>query len=84
MIRSNLRRLRTEKESREARKLTYEVMVGETGLANTTLQRLLDFDGISRIDGRTLDTLCRYFSTPGEPVGVGDILEYVPEEGATA
>lgn len=73
MIVSRLRRLRFEKEEREGVKLTYEKLTEETGLASSTLSRLLKPGAIDRVDGSTLDTLCRYFSC-----GVGDVLEYVP------
>ncbi|MBV9851037.1 MAG: helix-turn-helix transcriptional regulator [Armatimonadetes bacterium] len=75
MIRSKLRRLRFEKEEREGRRLTYEALQEETGLASNTLARLLKPEPIDRIDGQTLSVLCRYFEC-----GVGDVLEYVPDE----
>lgn len=73
MIVSKMRRLRFEKEEAEGRKLTYEILTEETGLAPSTLARLLKGEPIDRIDGQTLDTLCRYFNC-----NVGDILDYVP------
>lgn len=73
MIVSRLRRLRFEKEEAEGRKLTYEVLTEETKLSPTTLARLFKTEPIDRIDGNTLDVLCRYFGC-----GVGDLLEYVP------
>ena len=75
MIRSKVRRLRFEKEEREGRKLTYETLTEETGLSSSTLSRLLKNDQIDRIDGQTLTTLCQYFNC-----GVGDLLEYVPDD----
>ena len=74
MIVSRLRRLRFEREELERRKLTYEALQQETGLASSTLSRLLKNEPIDRIDGKTLDTLCQYFAC-----GVGDLLEYVPD-----
>lgn len=72
MIRSRLKRLRVDKEEAEGRKLTYKVITEETGLSEGVLVRLMGtFD---RVDVGTLDTLCRYFA-----VGVGDVLEYVPD-----
>ena len=76
MIRSNMRRLRWHKQDTDGRKLTYKTMSEETGLAVTTLSRLLDFDHVERVDGKTLDALCDYFGC-----AVGDILEHVPGEG---
>lgn len=78
MIVSRLRRLRFEKEEQERRKLTYETLQEETGLASSTLSRLLKNEPIDRIDGKTLDTLCQYFGC-----GVGDLLEYVPDAKPT-
>lgn len=75
MIRSKLRRLRFEKEEKEGRKLTYETLREETGLASNTLARLLKPDPMDRIDAQTLDALCSYFVCD-----VGDVLEYVPNE----
>ncbi len=74
MIVSRLRRLRFEKEERDGGKLTYEKLTEATGLATTTLARLMKPGPIDRIDGSTLDALCRFFGC-----GVGDVLEYVPE-----
>ena len=74
MILSRVRRLRFEKEEQEGRKLTYAVMQEETGLASATLAALLKTDPVERINGQTLDTLCRYFQC-----SVGDILECVPD-----
>jgi len=75
MIVSKVRRLRFEKEEREGRKLTYEALTKETGLAPSTLARLLKNEPIERVDGQTLETLCRYFDC-----SVGDLLEYVPDD----
>lgn len=75
MIRSKLRRLRFEKEEQEGRKLTYEVIQSETGLASATIAALLKPDSIERINGQTLNALCRFFRCD-----VGDLLEYVPDE----
>lgn len=77
MILSKVRQLRFEKEEREGRKLTYEVMTEETGLSPSTLARLLRREPVDRIDGSTLSTLCAYFGC-----GVGDVLEYVPDSGS--
>lgn len=73
MVISKVRRLRFEKEEKEGRKLTYETLQQETGLASNTLSRFLKNDPIDRFDGRTIDALCEYFDC-----GIGDILEYRP------
>jgi len=73
MIYSKVRELRFRKEEEVGLKLTYEVMQKDMGLNPNTLSRLLGREPIKRIDGDTLDALCGYFG-----VGVGDLLEYVP------
>ncbi len=82
MIRSRLSLLLAEKAHREGRKLPYRLVSRETGLSQGVLVRL-NSEKIDRVDADSLNTLCGYFSTPGRVVGVGDILEYLPEEGAT-
>ena len=74
MIRSKVRRLRFEKEERDGVKLTYEKLTEETGLSSNTLAALLKSEPIKRMDGDTLSALCAYFG-----VGVGEVIEYVPE-----
>jgi putative transcriptional regulator len=74
MIRSRLKRLRLEKEEREGRKLPYHVISEETGLSQGVLVRLMN-SRFDRVETPTLNALCRYFEC-----GVGDLLEYVPEE----
>lgn len=74
MIYCRLKNLIAEKEFREKRKITYKVIQDETGLSSTTIAKLLNFRGIQRIDGTTLDKLCEFFGCQ-----VGDILQYVPE-----
>lgn len=72
MIRSRLKRLRVDKEEVEGRKLTYKVISEDTGLSEGVIVRLMgSFD---RVDVGTLDKLCQYFG-----VGVGELLEYVPD-----
>lgn len=73
MIRSRLGLLLAEKGHRENRKLTYKVVSGETGLSQGVLVRL-NGDKIKGVEAESLEALCNYFS-----VGVGDILEHVPE-----
>lgn len=78
MIRSNLNLLRAQKETTEGRKLPYRVISEETGLSQGVLVRLMNSD-FERIETPTLNALCRYFACQ-----VGDLLFYVPEEGAKA
>lgn len=75
MIRSKVRRLRFEKEEREGQKLTYEVLTQQTGLAPSTLARMLGTDPVERVDGKTLSALCRFFECD-----LCDLLEYVPDD----
>lgn len=74
MIYCRLKQLIAQKEFREKRKITYKVIQDETGLSSTTIAKLLNFRGIQRIDGTTLDKLCEFFG-----VNVGDILLYIPD-----
>ena len=76
MIRSKLALLRVQKEQLERRKLPYRVIADESGLSTGVLTRLMN-DGFDRVEVGTLNTLCRYFAC-----GVGDLLEYVPDEAA--
>lgn len=76
MLRSKLKILIAQKEIAEGRKLTYETLAVEAGLAKNTLARLAE-NKTDRIDFTTLDKLCRYFECT-----LGDLLEYVPDEKA--
>ena len=49
-------------------------VVNETGLARNTVGNLYR-DKATRIDYDTIDKLCRMFH-----IGVGDLLEYIPEQ----
>ena len=75
MIYCRLKQLIAEKEFREKRKITYKVIQDETGLSSTTIAKLLNFRGIQRIDGTTLDKLCEFFGCQ-----VGDILTHIPND----
>lgn len=74
LIRSKLKRLRLNKEESEGRKLTYEVISSETGLSKGVLVRLMNSE-FERVEVPTLNSLCHYFAC-----GIGDLLEYVPDE----
>ena len=58
------------------RKITYDVILSETGLSRSTLARLAN-DREERIAISTLDRLCAFFDC--QP---GDLLVYVPTEAA--
>lgn len=75
MIRSRLKWLRLEKEEKEGRKLPYAVISEETGLSQGVLVRLMN-SKFDRVEVPTLNALCKYFAC-----GMGDLLEYVPEDG---
>lgn len=74
MIYCKIKTLIAQKELAEKRKITYKVIQDETGLSSTTIAKLLNFRGIQRIDGTTLDKLCEFFHCD-----VGDILMYMPD-----
>lgn len=74
MIYCKIKTLIANKELAEKRKITYKVIQDETGLSSTTIAKLLNFRGIQRIDGTTLDKLCEFFHC-----NVGDILMYMPD-----
>ncbi len=76
MIRSKLKYLRVRKEEAEGRKLPYKTITAETGLSEGVLVRLMN-SNFERIETPTLDALCGYFAC-----GIGELLEYVPAEGA--
>ncbi|MGI4790373.1 MAG: helix-turn-helix domain-containing protein [Janthinobacterium lividum] len=74
MVVSRMPRLKLGKEEREKRKLTYRVIASEAGISSGVVTRLMN--GVpDRIDTEIVDTLCRYFGC-----GIGDLLEYVPDE----
>ena len=74
MIYCRIKQLIAEKELREKRKITYQIMQDETGLSPVTISKLFRFDGIQRIDGTTIEKLCIFFGCQ-----VGDLLEYIPD-----
>lgn len=76
MIKSKLKILIAQKKVAEGRKLTYDTLTTETGLAKNTLARFAE-NKTDRIDFATLNKLCRYFDC-----AIGDLLEYVPDEKA--
>ncbi len=74
MIRTRFEELRLKKSREVGEKLPLRKIVDATGLAETTLLRLSNETNL-RVDYSTLNTLCKYFGC-----GVGDLLEYVPDE----
>jgi putative transcriptional regulator len=73
VIRSNLKRVRADKELADGRKLTYATISAETGLSQGVLVRLMNGE-FERVEVPTLNTLCRYFGCT-----VGELLEYIPD-----
>ncbi len=72
-IYNRLKILIAEKELREKRKLTYRTLAQETGISTATLTLYMS-QKADRVDLKTLETLCDYFS-----VQPGDILIYTKE-----
>lgn len=62
--------VRAEKERRENRAITWETVSKETGIAYTTLLRMVHDDAI-RYDRTVLLRLCEYFAC-----SPGDIIKY--------
>ena len=76
MIYSTLKQLIAKKEVEERRKISYRTVAAETGLSTGTLVRLCDFTGITKIEAKTIDALCRYFNCE-----VGDLLKFYDDPG---
>lgn len=74
MIISNFETLRRQKALAENRDISLRRVSGETGLAQLTILKIKAVNP-DRFDAKTLSTLCAYFGC-----GVGDLLEYVPDE----
>lgn len=76
MIRSNLRRVKAEREEALGHKITYSMITSEAGVSANVVCRLMKFGvNVRRIDGKTLEGLCAYFNCT-----VGDLLEYIRDE----
>jgi DNA-binding Xre family transcriptional regulator len=74
MIISNLSQVKLNKEKELGHKITYEMIMVGAGVSQNVIARLRKFSPLSRIDGKSLDGLCRYFGCQ-----VGDLLEFVPD-----
>jgi len=75
MIISRLPEVKREYERRTGERLIYAQMTERTGVAASTISRLMDpTKPVVRIDGSTLSALCKLFGC--QP---GDILEYVTD-----
>ncbi len=74
MIKSKLKLLIAHREVETGRKITYQNLAEEVGLAMNTVSRLAE-GKTDRVDFLTLDKLCRYFQCD-----IGDLLAYAPED----
>lgn len=70
---SKLSILVAERRVRDGRAPGIRTIAAESGASVSTVQRLMN-NSIKRVPLEDLALLCKYFG-----VGVGDILEYVPE-----
>jgi putative transcriptional regulator len=68
------RRLRLERQLKENRAITLQEVADATGLERAALNRI-ELGNTTRIDFETLMKLCAFYG-----VGVGEILEYDPNE----
>jgi len=74
MIRSEVKVLMAQMTVKQGRRITYDVLHENTGLARSTLAALAT--GQSKmVSLETLDLLCKFFDCK-----VGDILAYVPDD----
>ena len=73
MIQTRLRELMAAKGRRERRRITYEDIYQQTGIANTTLTRLAN-DRADMVGMSVIDRLCLYFDC--QP---GDLFVHVGE-----
>lgn len=78
MIQCRLRELMAAMSRQARRKITYDVVKGETGLAKSTLARLAN-DKADLIGKSTMDRLCGFFDC--QP---GDLFIYVPTSESEA
>lgn len=77
MVYSTLKQLIAKKEIEERRKISYRTLAEETGLSTGTLVRMCDFTGITKVEAKTIDTLCRYFKCE-----LGDLLKFYDDTTA--
>lgn len=77
-IKSNLKQLILDKSAGNGHRITYAEISEETGLSTTTITKLANNQS-QMVGLGTMEKLCEYFG-----VGVGDVLEYVPEPASDA
>ncbi len=71
---SKVRQLRFNQQAKLGRTITIEEVAEATGISRAALNRI-ELNQTERIDFDTLMKLCTFYG-----VGVGDILEFKPEE----
>ncbi len=73
MIQCRLRELMATKRRTEGRRISYAIIMADTGISTTTLTRLAN-DRSTRVAIATINTLCDYFNA--QP---GDLFVYVED-----
>lgn len=74
-VRNRFKILLAEKEHEAGRRITYEEIENETGVAASTLSSYAT-NSVTRYDAKTVASLCDYFG-----VSIGELLEYPLSEG---
>ena len=69
MVYCRIKELMAQKERKEKRGITYQIIYDETGISPATVARLSSWDGIKKIDANTIEALCIFFDCE-----VGDLL----------
>ena len=75
MIQCRLRELMAAKGRSERRRITYDLILAQTGVSKNTLTRLAN-DRAGMVGISVVDRLCAYFDC--QP---GELLVYVPDDG---
>lgn len=69
MVFCRIKELMAQKERKERRPITYQVIYAEAGISPATVARLSSWDGIKKIDANTIEALCIFFDCE-----IGDLL----------
>lgn len=79
-VRSNLRVLHSQKEANEARRITYDEISENTGIAKSTISALMN-NKVTLFSADTIDRLCDFYGCePGDLIvrtGTNSITERV-------
>jgi putative transcriptional regulator len=73
-IRSNIRLLHAQKETKEGRSIPYREISDKTGISTRTLSQLFNNE-TTLYAANTLSRLCAFYGCR-----VGDLIEFVPDE----